>query len=151
MRHPKRLSVLFFIGVLAAGSTALGYYYYFVYEPPLAAAEDFMRAMENKDAQALQDLVLVTSDRDPTALRSPMPTEITQLLAGAEPFHRGRILDQDRQTGASQNYNYLVYREPDGSIYKLIAAQMGLKYKIVIPERPLYPKTPYLWDYSWTN
>ena len=78
-----------------------------------------------------------------------MPTEITKLVA--EPFHRGRILDQDRQTGASQNYNYLIYREPDGSIYKLIAAQMGLKYKIVIPERPVYSKTPYLWDYNWTN
>jgi hypothetical protein len=149
MRHPRRLSVLFFIGVLAAGSTALGYYYYFVYEPPLAAAEAFMRAMENKDVKALQELVLVTSDREPTELRGAMPTEITRLLA--EPFHRGRILDQDRQTGASQNYNYLIYREPDGSIYKLIAAQMGLEYKIVIPERPTYPKTPYLWDYNWTN
>jgi hypothetical protein len=78
-----------------------------------------------------------------------MPPEITRLVA--EPFHRGRILDQDRQTGASQNYNYLIYREPDGSIYKLIAAQMGLEYKIVIPERPAYPKTPYLWEYNWTN
>ena len=149
MKHPRRLSGLCFIGVLAAGSTALGYYYYFVYEPPLAAAEAFMRAMEAKDVQALQELVLVTSDRDSTVLRGPMPAEITKLTA--EPFHRGRILDQDRQTGASQNYNYLIYREPDGSIYKLIAAQMGLKYKIVIPERPVYPKTPYLWDYNWTN
>jgi hypothetical protein len=78
-----------------------------------------------------------------------MPSEITKLLA--VPFHRGRILDQDRQTGASQNYNYLIYREPDGSIYKLIAAQMGLQYKIVIPERPVYSNTPYLWDYNWTN
>lgn len=149
MKHPKRLSLMFFIGVLAAGSTALGYYYYFVYGPPLAAAEAFMRAMESKDEKALQDLVLITSDREVTALRAPMPGEITKLLS--EPFHRGRILDQDRQTGASQNYNYLVYREPDGSIYKLIAAQMGLEYRIVISEHPLYPKTPYLWDYNWTN
>jgi hypothetical protein len=149
MRHPRRLSVLFFIGVLAAGSTALSYYYYFVYEPPLAAADAFMRAMENKDAQALQEIVLVTSDRDPTVLRGPVPEDIKRLLV--EPFHRGRILDQDRQTGASQNYNYLVYREPDGSIYKLIAAQMGLKYKIVIPDKPAYPRIPYLWDYNWTN
>ena len=149
MRHPRRLSVLFFIGVLAAGSSALGYLYYFVYEPPLAAAEAFMRAMEAKDAEALQELVLVTPDREATALRAPTPSEITTLLT--EEFHRGRVLDQDRQTGASQNYNYLIYREPDGSIYKLIAAQMGLKYKIVIPERPVYPKTPYLWDYNWTN
>jgi hypothetical protein len=149
MKHPRRLSILFFIGVLAAGSTALGYYYYFVYEPPLAAAEAFMRAMESKDVQSLQELVLVSSDRDSTELRGPMPEEITRLLV--EPFHRGRILDQDRLTGASQNYNYLIYREPDGSIYKLIAAQMGSEYKIVIPERPVYPKTPYLWDYNWTN
>ena len=149
MRHPKRLSVLFLIGVLAAGSTALGYYYYFVYEPPLGAAEAFMRAMEKKDAKALQELILVTSDREAVALRGPMPADITRLLA--EPFHRGRILDQDRQSGASQNYNYLIYREPDGSIYKLIAAQMGLEYKIVIPDHPAYPKTPYLWDYNWTN
>jgi hypothetical protein len=149
MKHRKRLSVLFFLGVLAAGSTALGYYYYFVYEPPLAAAEAFMRAMENKDEQALLALVLVSMDRDSTILEDPKPEDITRLLK--EDFHRGRILDQDRQTGASQNYNYLIYREPDGSIYKLIAAQMGMKYKIVIPERPVYPKTPYLWDYSWTN
>ena len=149
MRHPRRLSVLFFVGVLAAGSTALGYYYYFVYEPPLAAADAFIRAMESKDAQALEELVLVTSDRDSTVLRAPMPDDITRLLH--QPFHRGRILDQDRQTGASQNYNYLIYREPDGSIYKLIAAQMGLKYKIVIPDHPAYPQTPYLWDYNWTN
>jgi len=149
MRHPRRLSILFLIGVLAAGSTALGYYYYFVYEPPLAAAEAFMRAMENKDSQALQELVLVTSDHEAASLRGPMPADISRLLA--EPFHRGRILDQDRQTGASQNYNYLIYREPDGSIYKLIAAEMGLEYKIVIPERPAYQKTPYLWDYNWTN
>ena len=149
MRHPKRLSVLLFIGVLAAGSTALGYYYYVVYEPPLAAAEAFMQAMENKDVAALQELILVTPDREATALRAPRESEVTRLLA--EPFHRGRILDQDRQTGASQNYNYLVYREPDGSIYKLIAAQMGMQYKIVIPESPVYPKTPYLWDYNWTN
>jgi len=149
MRHPRRLSVLFLIGILAAGSSALGYYYYFVYEPPLAAAEAFMRAMENKDEKALQELVLVTPDRDTTALRGPMPSEISRLVTG--PFQRGRILDQDRQTGATQNYNYLIYRQPDGTIYKLIAAQMGLEYKIVIPERPVYPETPYLWDYNWTN
>jgi hypothetical protein len=149
MKHRRRLSVLFFLGVLAAGSTALGYYYYFVYEPPLAAAEAFMRALENKDEQTLLDLVLVSKDHDSTILEAPKAEEITRLFA--EPFRRGRILDQDRQTGASQNYTYLIYREPDGSIYKLIAAQMGMKYKIVIPERPVYPKTPYLWDYSWTN
>ena len=149
MSRPRGISILFFIGVLATGSVSLGYYYYFVYEPPLAAAEAFMKAMENKDEKALQDLVLVTPDRDTSALRAPTPDEMSRLLTGT--FQRGRVLDQDRQTGASQNYNYLIYRQPDGTIYKLIAAQMGLEYKIVIPERPVYPETPYLWDYNWTN
>ena len=36
-----RLSVLFFIGILLAGSTALGYYYLYVYSPPLKAADRF--------------------------------------------------------------------------------------------------------------
>jgi hypothetical protein len=149
MRKHRGISILFFIGVLATGSVSLGYYYYFVYEPPLAAAEAFMKAMENKDEKALQDLVLVTSDRDTSTLRAPNPDEMSRLLTGT--FQRGRVLDQDRQTGASQNYNYLVYRQPDGTIFKLIAAQMGVQYKIVIPERPVYPEMPYLWDYNWTN
>ena len=149
MRHPRRLSMLFFIGVLAAGSTALGYYYYFVYEPPLAAAEAFMQAMDKRDEKALANLVVVTPDRDSTALRTPNTAEIKTLIA--EPFHRGRILDQDRRGGASGNYNFLIYREPDGSIYALIVTQKGKDYKIVIPERPRNPKAPYLWDYNWTN
>jgi len=149
MRHPRRLSMLFLIGVLAAGSTALGYYYYFVYEPPLAAAESFMQAMDKRDAKALANLVLVTPDRDSTALRQPDADEITKLLT--EPFHRGRILDQDRRGGASGNYDFLIYREPDGSIYALIVTQKGKDYKVVIPEYPRNSKTPYLWDYNWTN
>ena len=149
MRHPRRLSMLFFIGVLAAGSTALGYYYYFVYEPPLAAAEAFMQAMDKRDEKALASLVVITPDRDSTALRAPEAAEITTLLK--EPFHRGRILDQDRRGGASGDYTFLIYREPDGSIYALIVTQKGKDYKIVIPERPQNPKAPYLWDYNWTN
>ena len=149
MKHPRRLSMLFFIGVLTAGSTALGYYYFFVYEPPLAAAEAFMEAMDKRDAKALANLVMVTPDRDSTALRTPHAGEITTLLK--EPFHRGRILDQDRRGGASGDYNFLIYREPDGSIYALIVTQKGKDYKIVIPERPQNLKTPYLWDYNWTN
>lgn len=149
MKHPKRLSLLFLIGVLAAGSTALGFYYYFVYEPPLVAAEAFMNAMDKKDAAALQNLVMVTPDRDSTALRNPMPPEIKSLLK--EPFRRGRILDQDRRAGASGNFDFLIYREPDGSIFAVIVAQMGSDYKIVIPEHPHNAKSPYLWDYNWTN
>jgi hypothetical protein len=149
MRHPKRLSLLFIVGILAAGSTALGVYYYFVYEPPLAAAEVFMQAMEKKDIETLKNLVMVTLERDSTAVRSIMPAELKALVN--EPFHRGRILTQDRRNGASGNYDFLVYREPDGSIYALHTVQMGLEYKIVIPERPRNPKTPYLWDYNWTD
>ena len=149
MRHPKRLSLLFIVGILAAGSTALGVYYYFVYEPPLAAAEVFMQAMEKKDIETLKNLVMVTLERDSTAVRSIMPAELKALVS--EPFHRGRILTQDRRNGASGNYDFLVYREPDGSIYALHTVQMGLEYKIVIPERPRNPKTPYLWDYNWTD
>ena len=99
MKHPKRLSLLFIIGILAAGSTALGVYYYFVYEPPLAAAEAFMTAMEKKDTETLKELVMVTPDRDSTAIRSIMPAEVTRLVS--EPFHRGRVLTQDRRNGAS--------------------------------------------------
>jgi hypothetical protein len=149
MKHPRRLTVLFLVGVLAAGSTALGYYYYFVYEPPLAAAESFMRALGNRDAAALKNMVMVTPDRDSTTLRPAEPAEIETLLK--EPFHRGRILDQDRRGGASRDYDFLVYREPDGSIYALLAAQVGKDYKIVIPERARNPKAPFLWDYDWTN
>jgi hypothetical protein len=141
--------MLFFIGVLAAGSTALGYYYYFVYEPPLSAAEAFMNAMDKRDEKTLANLVLVTPDRDSTALRTPNSAEIKALLEN--PFHRGRILDQDRRGGASGDYNFLIYREPDGSIYALIVTQKGKDYKIVVPERPRNPKAPYLWDYNWTN
>ena len=149
MKHPRRLSLLFFIGVFMAGSTALGYYYYFVYEPPLAAAESFMRAMERHDAAALKRLVIVTPDPEPTRLRAPKETEIADLLKN--PFHRGRILDQHKRTGATREFDYLVYREPDGSIYALLVTQVGKDYRVVIPERHSNPKTPYLWDYNWTT
>ena len=149
MRHPRRPSLLFFAGVLIAGSTALGYYYYFVYEPPLAAAEAFMQAMDLKDSLALKSLVRVTPDRDSSTLREPEPAEIKNLLKG--PFYRGRILDQDPRAGASGNYDFLIYREPDGSIYALIVTRVGKDYKIVIPERPQNSKAPYLWDYKWAN
>src|SRR5213079_3074072 len=62
MKLPVRISVLFFIGILIAGSTALGYYYYFIYSPPLKAAEHFMEDMEKRDEQALRADVIVSSD-----------------------------------------------------------------------------------------
>jgi hypothetical protein len=148
MKHPRRLSLLFFTGLLIAGSTGLGYYYYFVYEPPLAAGEAFMRAMQEQNALALKGLVRVTPDRDSTNLRKPKDEEIQNLLK--EPFHRGRILDQIPRNGASRDYDFLVYRQPDGSIYALIVTKVGKDYKVVIPESPSNPRTPYLWDYNWT-
>ena len=141
--------MLFTIGVLLAGSTALGYYYYYVYEPPLAAAETFIRAMENRDAAALRNLVLVTPDRESTKLRKAKEEEIKTLLE--EPFHRGRVLDQDKRTGASGNFDFLIYRRPDGTIYALLVTKWGEQYKIVVPEKPRDRKLPYLWDYTWTN
>lgn len=149
MRHPRRLSLLFFIGLLIAGSSALGYYYYFVYEPPLAAAEAFMQAMQKQDRHTLKHLVRITPDRDSTNLREPKTEEIDNLLK--EPFHRGRILDQDPRDGASGDYDFLIYRQPDGDIYALLVAKLGKDYKIIVPERPHNPQTPYLWDYDWTN
>jgi hypothetical protein len=149
MRYPRRLSMLFFIGVLAAGSTALGYLYFYVYEPPLATAEAFMRAMESRDTAALKRMILVTPHQDSTKLRLPKDEEIKTLLV--KPFRRGRILDQDNRGGASGNYDFLIYRQPDGTIYALLVTRSGEHYKVVIPERPKDRDRPYLWDYTWTN
>lgn len=150
MKHPRRLSMLFLIGVLAAGSTALGYYYYYVYEPPLGTAEAFMRAMESHDEAALKRLILVTPDDDSIKLRPPKDEEIKNLLS--QPFKRGRILDQDKRGGPSGTYDFLIYRRPDGAIYALkLVARPGEPYRIIVPERPGDRTLPYLWDYTWTN
>ena len=77
MKVPTRVSVLFFIGVFAAGSTALGYYYYFVYSPPLKAAARFMDAMEAGDERALRSDVIVSSDIDDGNLREPEDRELS--------------------------------------------------------------------------
>ena len=142
--------MLFLIGVLAAGSTALGYYYYYFYVPPLATAEAFMRAMENRDEAALKRLVLVTPDSDSLQLRLPKSEEIKNLLS--QPFKRGRILDQDKRGGPSGTYDFLIYRQPDGAIYALkLVSRPGEQYRIIVPEYPRDRKLPYLWDYTWTN
>jgi len=149
MRLPVRLSVLFFIGMLIAGSTALGYYYYFVYSPPLKAAEHFMEAMEKRDEKALRDDVIVSSDIEEGKLREPTDRELRNLLT--EHFQRGRILDQRRHEGKSRDLYYLVYREPDGRVYALMAAGFKGRFRIVIPEIPMSRRHRYLWDYTWTN
>ena len=149
MKLPIRLSVLFFIGMLIAGSTALGYYYYFVYSPPLKAAEHFMEAMEKRDEKALRDDVIVSSDIEEGKLREPTDRELRNLLT--EHFQRGRILDQRRHEGKTRDLYYLVYREPDGRVYALMAAGYQGRFRIVIPEIPMSRRHRYLWDYTWTN
>jgi hypothetical protein len=149
MKLPSRVSLLFFIGVFAAGSTALGYYYYFFYEPPLKAAARFMDDMERRNAEGLQSDVIVSTDIEEGKLREPTPREVENLLTDG--FQRGRILDQRRHEGKTRDLYYLVYREPDGRVYALIAAETGHRFRIVIPEGPLNRRHRYLWDYSWTN
>jgi hypothetical protein len=144
-----KLPTMFFLGLLAAGSTALGYYYYFVYEPPLKAAARFMDDMEKRDEEALRRDVVVSTDIDEGKLREPTDKELKSLLA--EGFQRGRILDQRRHEGKSRDLYYLVYREPDGSVFALIAIETEGRFRIVIPETPMSRKHRYLWDYSWTN
>jgi hypothetical protein len=89
-----RISFLFFLGIFIAGSTALGYYYYFVYEPPLKAAAKFMDDMEIGDEQALKTDIIVSSDIEEGKLREPTEREVKNLLSSG--FQRGRILDQRR-------------------------------------------------------
>jgi len=149
MKLPVRLSVLFFIGIFIAGSTALGCYYYFVYSPPLKAADNFMADMEKRDEQALRSDVIVSNDIEEGKLREPTDRELRSLLS--EPFQRGRILDQRRQEGRSRDLYYLVYREPDGRVYALMAAEYKGRFRIVIPELPMSRRHRYLWDYTWTN
>jgi hypothetical protein len=144
-----RLSVLFFIGMLLAGSTALGYYYFYVYSPPLKAADRFMTDMEKRDEQALKSDIIISIDVEEGKLREPTLRELQNLLS--EPFRRGRILDQRRQEGRSRDLYYLVYREPDGRVYALMAAPYKGRYRIVIPEVPMSRRHRYLWDYTWTN
>src|SRR6185503_19000123 len=109
MKVPTRVSVLFFIGIFAAGSTALGYYYYFVYSPPLKAADQFMDAMEARDRERLRASMIVSNDiesgRDEENLREPADEDIDKLLS--DHFRRGRILDQRKREGKSRNYDYL--------------------------------------------
>ena len=149
MKLRPRLSVLCFIGLFVAGSTALGYYYYFVYSPPLKAADRFMTDMEKRDEQALKSDIIISLDIEEGKLREPTDRELRNLLS--EPFRRGRILDQRRQEGKSRDLYYLVYREPDGRVYALMAAPYKGRFRIVIPEVPMSRRHRYLWDYTWTN
>src|SRR4030095_721786 len=128
MKVPTRISFLFFLGVFVAGSTALGYYYYFVYEPPLKAAARFMNDMEKGDQQALRSDVVVSNDVEEGKLREPTDRELKSLLS--DDFQRGRILDQRRHEGKTRDIYYLVYREPDGRVFALIAMEFEGRFRI---------------------
>jgi hypothetical protein len=153
MRVPTRVSLLFLIGIFAVGSTALSYYYYFVYSPPLKVADQFMTAMKERNPGRLRGIVVVSSDiesgRDEENLREPSDREIDRLLS--DHFEPGRILDQRKREGKSRNYDYLVYREPDGRVFALVVTEFGGRFRVVIPEVAKSRRHQYLWDYTWTN
>ena len=149
MKLPLRLPVLCFIGVLVTGSTALGYYYYYVYGPPLEAAEVFMDAMEASDAARLANAILMSVGPEVDSLREASRDEINQLMSGG--FDRGRLLDQRKREGRSRSYHYMVYREPDGQVFALVVTRHDGRYRVVIPEVPMSERRSYLWDYTWTN
>ena len=149
MKLPVRVSVLFFIGIFAIGSTALGYYYYFIYSPPLRAAEQFMAAMATRDEGALLSEVVVGLGLDAGEVREPTAEDVRKLLSNG--FQQGRILDQRIREGKNRDYYYLVYREPDGRVYALVVTEVNERFRVVIPESPMSARRRYLWDYTWTN
>ena len=108
-----------------------------------------MTDMEKRDEQALKSDIIISLDIEEGKLREPTDRELRNLLS--EPFRRGRILDQRRQEGKSRDLYYLVYREPDGRVYALMAAPYKGRFRIVIPEVPMSRRHRYLWDYTWTN
>src|SRR5262245_40825888 len=136
MKLHTRISMLFFIGIFAVGSTALGYYYYYVYNPPLKAAELFMAAMESGTDDTLRQAVIVSvgpnNGVETGELREPDDKEIKRLQS--EHFQRGRILDQRKREGRTRNFDYLVYREPDGRIFALVVTAVNGRFRVVIPE-----------------
>jgi len=150
MALPRRVSLLFFIGFFLAGSSALGYYYYFVYEPPIKAALKFMDDMDSANLEGLRHDVVVSVGLDSGSLRPADETEIRALLA--ESFQRGRILDQRTREGRTRDYYYLVYREPDGRVFAMVVTLYNGTFRVVIPEPHLSSRRHrYLWDYTWTN
>jgi hypothetical protein len=151
MKLPKRISVLFFIGIFAAGSTALGYFYYYVYSPPLKAAAEFMRAMESGDPEVLRGAIVMTSNNGDVGEVREATTDDAQYLL-AEHFDRGRILDQRRREGKSRDFYYLVYREPDGvAAYALLVTRFGAGFRVVINDQAMGTPARYLWRFDWQN
>ena len=109
-----------------------------------------MDAMEKHDERALKAEIVISTDIQEGKLREPTPQESKALLSDGF-FQRGRILDQRRHEGKTRNMYYLVYREPDGQVFALIATEFNGRYRIVIPDMPMSQRHRYLWDYTWTN
>lgn len=149
MKLPIRLSILCFIALLVVGSTALGYYYYYVYSPPLTAATLFMEAMESGDPAQLEPTIIMSVGLDSGNLRLATDKEISELLRPT--FERGRVLDQRKRKGNHRAYHYLVYRQPDGQVYALVVTEFEGEFRIVIPESQMSESYQYLWDYTWMN
>ena len=95
-------------------------------QPPLKAAAQFMDAMEKRNEQALKSDVIVSSDIEEGKLREPTDRELKN--SPFRRFQRGRILDQRRHEGKSRDLYYLVYREPDGRVFALIA--LGVQWTL---------------------
>jgi hypothetical protein len=108
-----------------------------------------MNDMEKGDQQALRSDVAVSNDVEEGKLREPTDRELKSLLS--DDFQRGRILDQRRLEGKTRDIYYLVYREPDGRVFALIAMEFNGGFRIVVPETPKSRRHRYLWDYTWTN
>jgi hypothetical protein len=109
--------------------------------------------MEARSDSALRSVVIVSNDidagRDEENLREPTDDDIQKLLS--DKFRRGRILDQRKREGNTRDYDYLVYREPDGRVYALVVTQVNGRFRVVIPDVPKSLRHRYLWDYTWTN
>ena len=105
--------------------------------------------METRNLEALRSVVIVSSDIEDGTLREPAELELRALLL--EKFQRGRILDQRTREGKTRDYHYLVYREPDGSVFAMVVTDVSGRFRVVIPEHPMSKRRRYLWDYAWTN
>src|SRR5262249_56226901 len=96
-----------------------------------------MDDMEKADQDALRLDVVVSNDVEEGKLREPSDRELKNLLS--DHFQRGRILDQRRHEGKSRDIYYLVYRQPDGGVYPLIAIEFNLAFPTLLPQPPTSP------------
>jgi hypothetical protein len=148
MKLPQRRSVLWFIGLLLAGSIALGYDYIFFYDPPIRTVQKFEKAMGWGDVEAVKPLIAISSSMDLEDLREPTDEEVKQLVA--EPFHVGRILEVRQRDDDKRKYHYVVYRNTDAQVYAIIVTEMAGKPRVVISDRRTAAPSRYLWEYAWT-